>query len=153
MHQAPAAVAAERDVEEVAQEARERHVPAPPEVAEPGRPVGLRKFCGKTKPEQQREADRDVGIAGEVAVDLGGVAVGGQQHVGPAVGLRDGEHRFDERPGQIVGDHDLLDQAERDQREPGADRDAVRVARLASCGRNSRARTIGPATRWGKKLR
>ena len=55
----PAAVAAERDVEEVAQEARERHVPAPPEVAEARRAVGLRRSsAGRRSPSAARGRSR-----------------------------------------------------------------------------------------------
>ena len=42
--------------------------------------TGELKFCGKRKPEQQREADRHVGVAGEVEVELERVAERG----GPA---------------------------------------------------------------------
>ena len=46
-----AAVAAERDVEVVAQPPRQRHVPAPPEVLErPSRCTGCRSSGGKRKP-------------------------------------------------------------------------------------------------------
>ncbi len=77
-----AAVAAERDVEVVAQEARQGHVPAPPEVAEAGRPVGAVEVLREDEAHQQRQPDRHVGVAGEVAVDLRRIAVGGEQRVG-----------------------------------------------------------------------
>ena len=132
--QAAAAAAAERDVEVVAQEARERHVPAPPEVAEPGRAVGVVEVLREDEAHQQREADRDVRVAGEVAVDLGRVGVGGEDRVGREVGLGDAEHRVDELAGEGVGERHLLDQPERDQRQAGADRDPVRVARRLQLG-------------------
>ncbi len=130
----PPAVAAERDVEEVAQEAAERHVPAAPEVAEPERAVRRHEVLREDVAHQQREPDRDVRVAGEVAVDLRRVRVGGHPHVRRAVGLRHREHRVDDRAREVVGDHDLLDQAEPDQRQAGADRDLVRVARRLQLG-------------------
>ena len=102
--EAAAAVAAERDVEVVAQEAREGHVPAPPEVAEAGRPVGAVEVLREDEAHQQREPDRDVGVAGEVAVDLGRVGVGGEDRVGGGVGLGDAEHRVDDLAREGVGD-------------------------------------------------
>ena len=128
--QAAAPVAAERDVDEVAQEARERHVPAPPEVAEAGRAVGAAEVLREDVAHQQREADRHVGVAREVAVDLRRVGVGGQRDVRARVRLRDGEHGVDDRAREVVGDHDLLHEAEADQRDPRADGDLARVARL-----------------------
>src|SRR3954452_3322441 len=126
----PLPVAAERDVEVVTQEAGERHVPASPEVAKAGRAIRAVEVLRKDEAHQQRQPDRDVRVAGEIAEDLGGVAVGGEDRVGGAVGLRDGEHRVDQLAGEVVGDHHLLHQAECDQGQPGADGHTVRVARL-----------------------
>ena len=72
--QPAAAAAAERDVEEVAQEARQRHVPAAPEVAEARRAVRAVEVLREHEAHQQREPDRHVRVAREVAVDLGRVA-------------------------------------------------------------------------------
>ena len=77
----PAAVAAERDVEVVAQPARERHVPAPPEVAQREGHVGAVEVLRQLVSEQQGEADRHVGVAGEVAVDLRGERVEGERQL------------------------------------------------------------------------
>src|SRR4051795_6149864 len=71
--QAPAAVATQRDVQEVAQVARERDVPAPPEVADRARPVWRAKVLGEYEAHEQRHTDGDVGVPREVAVDLDGV--------------------------------------------------------------------------------
>ena len=68
---AAAPVAAERDVDVVAEPARERHVPAPPEVGDRLRAeYGPVEVLGKPEAEHPAEADRHVGVAGEVEVDL-----------------------------------------------------------------------------------
>ena len=72
-----AAVAAQRNVEVVAQEAAERHVPAAPEVAHRQGAVGRVEVERDAQAEHQRQADRHVGIAGEVEVDLQRVGAGG----------------------------------------------------------------------------
>ncbi len=69
-----AAVAPERDVEVVAQPERQRHVPAAPEVARRHRLVRAVEVLGQLDPEQPPEADRHVGVAAEVEVDLERVA-------------------------------------------------------------------------------
>ena len=103
-------------------------MPAPPEVAKPGRAVGAAEVLRKDEPEQQREADRDVRVAGEVAVDLRRIGERREDRVGREVRLGHPEDRVDDLAGEHVGDQDLLHQSEPDQHQPGADRDAVRVA-------------------------
>src|SRR6185436_19037404 len=58
-----AAVAAERDVEVVAEPARQRDVPAPPEFLHRLRDVGMLKILEELKPEHLPEADRHVRVA------------------------------------------------------------------------------------------
>ena len=65
--------------------------------------------------------------------------------------VRGVEDRVDEPGREQVGDHDLLDQAAADQEERPGGLDLARDRAGCSCGRNSLARTIGPATRCGKK--
>ena len=67
---AAVAVAAERDVEIVAQELRQRHVPAPPEIDDAGGLVGRIEIERQEDAEHQRNADRHVGIAGEIEIEL-----------------------------------------------------------------------------------
>src|SRR5271166_2738542 len=66
----PVAAPAERDVEVVAQPRGERDVPALPEVARRRRDVRLTKIEDQVEAEPLRDAARDRGVAGEVAVDL-----------------------------------------------------------------------------------
>ena len=68
------AVAAERDVEVVAEPGRQRDVPAPPELGEALRDVRVVEVLEEAEPEHPAEPDRHVRVAGEVEVDLERVA-------------------------------------------------------------------------------
>ena len=74
LHGEAVAIAAERDVEVVAQEARQRHVPAAPEILQRHGAVGHVEILRQHDAEQQGEAERHVGVAGEVEIDLEGEA-------------------------------------------------------------------------------
>ena len=69
-----AAVAAERDVEVVAQPRRQADVPAPPELLEVRAAIRRAEVLGQREAEHLRRADRDVGVRREVEVDLERVA-------------------------------------------------------------------------------
>ena len=127
--EARAPAAAEGDVKEIAQEARQRHVPAPPEVPKAGCAVWAVEVLGEHESHQQGQPDGNVGVAGEVAVDLRGIGVGGQQHVGRVVGLRHAEHGIDHRPAEVIGDYDLLDEPHPDQGQSRAHPDVLGVTR------------------------
>ena len=64
------AAAAERNVEVVAQEVRQRDVPAAPEVAQVGREIRPAEILRQQQAEQQRGADRHFGIGGEIEKKL-----------------------------------------------------------------------------------
>ena len=96
--QRAAAVAAERDVEVVAQEARQRHVPAPPEIADRHRAVRRVEVERQAQPEHQRQADRHVGVAGEIEVDLQRVGAGGDPRLGRGQRRGGGLARTADRP-------------------------------------------------------
>ena len=65
-----ALVPAQRNVDVVAQPGGEADVPAPPELADVGGEVGKPEVQHQLEAEPARRAARDVGVAGEVAVDL-----------------------------------------------------------------------------------
>ena len=67
---APRSVAPQRNVQIVAQEPAERHVPAAPEIPHRHRPVRRVEVERQPQAEHQPQADRHVGIAGEIEVDL-----------------------------------------------------------------------------------
>ncbi len=140
-----APVAAERDVQVVAQPEGQGDVPPSPEVLEVDGRVGPAEVLGEPEAHQQGEADGDVGVAAEVGVDLDGVAVDGEQHLEGRVLLGVGEHRVDHVRGQVGGEHHLLGQAGHDQ---PAGLDVVDV-RSGPAGGGSGAAARCPA-RWGR---
>ena len=101
--------------------------------------------------EQQRDADRDVRVAAEVGEDLDGVAVDADEDLERRVPVRRGEDVVDDVRREVVRDHHLEEEAAEDQEErPRSCRRARGSRGRSSCGSNSLARTIGPATRCGK---
>src|SRR5205814_9841154 len=62
--------AAKRNVEIVAQEVRQRDVPAAPKVTQVGRKIRPAKILRQQEAEQQRGADRHLGIGGEIEEEL-----------------------------------------------------------------------------------
>src|SRR5690606_2170462 len=92
----PAATAAERVIHVVAKPRGERHVPAPPEVAEVDGLVRAVEIFRQANAEQARRADGDVGVAREVGVYLEGERVEGEQVLDRAVLGRVGKDRVRE---------------------------------------------------------
>src|SRR5450759_592633 len=125
------AVAAQRDVEVVPQPAGQRDVPATPEVLDGTRGVRRVEVLGQLDAEKQRDADGDVAVGAEVAVDLHRVGDDPPQGLPGRERLRRGEDAVDDVRRQVVGDQYLLGQAAEDEDEGAAGVDAVRVARRA----------------------
>ena len=73
-HHAAVPIAAERDVEIVAQKLRQRHVPAPPKFDDAAGLVGRIEVERQEYAEHQRNADGHVGIAGEIEIKLESVS-------------------------------------------------------------------------------
>ena len=116
---APAAlpVPAQRDVEVVAQPRREADVPALPVLANAGGDVGPVEVLGQADPEQARQTDGDVGVAGEVEVDLVAEGPEREHHLGPG----EERGRVEDAIGverERVGEDDLLHEPDGDAREP-----------------------------------
>src|SRR5690606_9761591 len=65
-------VAAKRDIKIIAQEARQGHVPAPPEIDDAHRLIRRMKIERQFYAEDARGADRHVRIAGEIEIELEG---------------------------------------------------------------------------------
>lgn len=78
---APAAAsAAQGDVQVVGEPAGQADVPPPPEIPDGTGSVGLSEVLGKPDAHEPGTAHGDIGVAGEVAVDLQGKEHGGQHH-------------------------------------------------------------------------
>jgi hypothetical protein len=91
-----AARAAERHVEIVAQPGAERDVPAVPEVLEVLARCRARRSSRGARSRRGARSDGDVGVAGEVAVDLDGVGVDGDDELERRVALGVAERAADE---------------------------------------------------------
>lgn len=101
-HEPPGAVAAERDIEVVAQEGRQSHVPAPPEFNDVGGLVRRVEVHRQDDAEHTRGADRHVGIAREVEIEL--QRVGERAAPGFEKAERVTRGRGGENGGGILGD-------------------------------------------------
>ncbi len=141
-------VAPQRDVEVVAQPAGQGHMPAPPEILQgTGRVRGV-EVDGKPDPEEQRQADGDVGVAAEIAVDLHGVAPGGEQRLERRVLRGRGEDGGHDGTGHVGGDHDLLEEAGQNQPEGACVVHRLGVTALAQL----REQLVPPDDRPGQQV-
>lgn len=77
-HHQGAAAASQRDVEVIAEPGGEGDVPPPPELCDVAREVGVGEVAHQVDAEEAGGTDGDVGVAGEVAVDLKGEEEGSQ---------------------------------------------------------------------------
>jgi hypothetical protein len=84
-------IAAQRDVEVVAQPGGQRNMPPLPEVLDGDGLVRAPEVFGQLKPEQQRQTDRHVGIPGKIAVNLDRVAVYAHQVFKARIQSRDSQ--------------------------------------------------------------
>ncbi len=92
------AVAAERDVDVVADPGAQAHVPAPPELLQVRRPVRPVEVLRHAQIHRLRQADRHVAVAREIVVDP------------PALQDRQRHHQRRGRIGRLVEDLHVLDQ-------------------------------------------
>ena len=126
--QLAAAVAAERDVKVVAQPIGQRHVPAPPKVADAEGAIGLVEVLRETIAEQRRDADGDIGVGREVGVNLHRIGIDRHNQVEARELRRVGEHRIDQAHRKVVGDHHLLEQAAENEQHVLAEREVAGAA-------------------------
>ena len=144
-----APAAAERDVQVVAQPARERDVPAAPEILQRHGRVGRVEVERELEAEQEGDADGDVRVAGEVGIDLHRVRVDRDQDLERRVLVGVGEDLVDDVRGQVARDHHLLEQPGRDQVEGATRVHAARRARRVEL----RDQLVGPHDRAGDQVR
>ena len=68
--QYPLAVAAQRDIEIIAEPCGQRNVPPPPEVRDAVGTVGIAEVFRQPDTEQQAEADSHIAVAGKIEIEL-----------------------------------------------------------------------------------
>ena len=147
------AAAAERHIDEIAQETRQRDMPAPPEIDDAGGAERRGEVDRQAQVEQQAKPDRHFGIAGEVEIELPRIG----ERAAPGGGRGDGfaarrgiEHRRDEF-AERIGDQHFLGESE--QEDGQAERDVVPVDAVARAIRDLRPE-LGPAhDRAGDQVR
>ena len=110
------AAAAQREIDVVRQEARERHVPALPELADVQALVRRIEVERQLDVEHQRHARGHVAVAGEVEVQLEGVAQRHKPRLRGVERLRGAKARLHGH-AERVRDDDLLEQAQRERVE------------------------------------
>ena len=115
------AVAAQRDVEVVLEPGGEADVPPPPELGDGGGAVGVVEVLRELEPEQEGDADGHVGVAREVAVNLEGVAIDGQEVLQAAVEVGLVEDALHEVDGDVVADDGFLEESGHDVEDAGAE--------------------------------
>src|SRR5579864_3041055 len=102
--------APERDEDEIAEPGRERDVPASPELWNALREVGCGEILHQLEAEQARAAERDMRVAGEIAIDLKCKEERADQCDTARHRSRAIENRVDHH-GAVVSDHELAEQS------------------------------------------
>src|SRR6202040_3504536 len=98
----------------------EGDVPAAPEVGDVEGLVGAVEVIGDGEAEEKAEAHGDVGVAGEVEVDLERVGVDADQDFGSAVEGGGVEYAIGDVVGEEVGYEEFFDEAGGDEEEGSA---------------------------------
>ena len=98
-------VAAQRDIEVVAQPGGQGDVPAVPEIGHAVRLVGRVEVDGKTESQQQGDADGHIAVARKVAVYLQGISVNAEKVLKAGIEAGIVEDAFYEIDADIVGDN------------------------------------------------
>src|SRR5690554_4264589 len=115
-----AAIATQWYIEIVAEPGGERDVPAPPEILKARRTVGLVEVIEKAIAKQRRNADGNVAIARQVAIDLHGIAINADEKIKRTHHSGIKENRVHQFGGEIIRDHHLLGEAGKDEHQTNA---------------------------------
>ena len=95
-------------------------MPTAPEVGEVEGAVGAVEVVGEGEAKELADAHGDVGVAGEVEVDLKGVGIDADEDLGPAVEGGGVEDAVGDVVGEEVSDEEFLDEAGGDEEEGAA---------------------------------
>ena len=108
LKQSPASVPPERNIKVIAQPERQAHVPAPPEFDQVWSKIGMIKIWLELVPRRTGHRDRHFGIAGKIAINLGGIEEDRIGGIGRAEFFRLGKEYIDDRRN-IVGHHGFFE--------------------------------------------
>ena len=78
---------------------------------------GRLKFGGSVMPSSKCRSERDIGVAGEIVVELERVAVSAGKHLGAGVKFGQIKYAIHQGFGEEIGDQKLLRQSHPDQKE------------------------------------
>ena len=107
-------------------------MPPAPEFGDGGRLVRGVEVLGKAEAQQQGDADRHVGIAREIAVDLQGIAVDARQALEARIEQRLVEDAVDEIERDVVRNDRLFEESRKDQEDSRAEHFARHDDRVAA---------------------
>ena len=110
-----ATVAPHRNVEVVAKPGGEGDVPTAPEVGDTVGLVGGAEVGGNLEAHPEGDANGDVAVAGEVAIELQGIAIDAHEIFKPSVERGVVEDAVDKVLSDIVGDDGLLKESHHDE--------------------------------------
>ena len=103
------AIATQREVQVIAQPARQGDVPALPEFAQAVTDIGVAEIARQRNPEHPRQADGHLAVAGEIEIDLQGEHRGGEPG-GIAIEPPRVGKQLISQGRQVVGEQNFLDQ-------------------------------------------
>ena len=92
-------------------------MPATPEIGDVVRRVWHVEIRRQLDAQQQSRPNGDIGVTGKVVVQLQRVRVHRDQILRAGVEIRKIEYAIDQVPAQVVGDHQLLDQPQSDEKQ------------------------------------
>jgi len=84
---------------------REGHVPAPPEIADAAADIRKVEIFREAEPQHLSQPDRHIGVAGKIAINLHGVAIGCHKIFKTSIAQRVIENTIDKVYRQVIGDN------------------------------------------------
>src|SRR5690606_9247672 len=128
------AVAAQGDVQVIAEPAAEADVPAAPEFTDRGAAVWRAAVHHQVEPHHACGPESNVRVAAEIAIDLDGEEIGGQGDGKRAIVVRVAVHLVHHH-GTAVRDHHLFEEAPQHLSQAPYHADPVEVGAYARAGR------------------
>src|ERR1035441_3941828 len=126
-------------------------MPPAPEILRVGCRIWRVEVSREAIAEKHGTANGDVGVTGEIAIDLGGISIDSQQGVAPAKGLRRGKDLLYQPRRQEIGDHDLLEQSSDDEQKGTIDANRCWVPRRSQLGNEIRGSQYGSGDQLREK--
>lgn len=143
------AVTSEGDIEVGFEPSGKGHMPPAPELLRVLRLVGRVEVLREVEAHEQSDSDGDVGVSGEVGIDLKRVGKEGEEVLETAEKQRVVEDTVNEIDGEVVAEYNLLRQAVEYPKDRDAELPPAEAERLV----NLRDKLLGAHDRTGDQLR